>query len=542
MATGDPFLAGTGGNLETGADPGNEAQAALGGALAGGAGGAPAPAAAPAAAPPSAGPGGSGDVLAGIQQLMGALNQPQQVPAAAVQQRHGGVLTGLAGILLDGLAAGIAPTREAAAEAPMRRQQQQMQMQQMALQQQQAQQEMAMAPIRMKAQMAQAAINILQAGHMMRELSKEHQIDMLGAQGNYMKAAIDEGRAHLDATAPTLDAAQKRTQELQAANKNTALNYGYYPTKWDDQGHVTEYGVYEAYPHGALQKDFDYDFAGDTELGIKAEHVHLPAGMQESEARLKLSAVANEHSAVMKLASDRIAMTKFEQTEALRARTEAERERSDRVREDQRDRQLDLVIAQKGPVGEASSFGQSVYVNRDGTPMMRPQVTVLEKTFEKEYGEQIETLQRTVDEFQRINSQQYKTGADRVTAMMNAVAISMGPLKGMARMSHPVMAEHETARSKWQDYQAKWNKLVGEGGPITDQQIASYTKIATGVLHDAYVRAAQKALQEHLPVDFLPKPMQQGQVADNLTAQIYKDVARGDNALAYKEMQAAGWR
>ena len=314
MANGDPWLAGS--DVETGDDPGSEAQAALGGALAGG--GQPSPAAAPTPTA-GAGPGGGYNPLADLNQIMGALGQlpgPQQPPAGAqITQRHGGLLTGLAGVLLDGLAGGLAPTAEEAFQRPMQRQQQQMQMAEMQLRQQQAQQEMAMAPIKMKAQMAQSAINILQAGHMLRDLSKEHQIDMLGAQYKYTQTAIDEGRARLDATAPTLKDAQARMQELQAQNKDTALNYGYAPTKWDDQGNATEYGVYESYPKGALQKDFEYTFAGDKELGINEEHVKLPAGMQESEARLRLSAVANEHAAAMKLASDRLTQQRMIETE-----------------------------------------------------------------------------------------------------------------------------------------------------------------------------------------------------------------------------------
>lgn len=313
MANGDPFLAGTGGNLETGADQGGEAQAALANVMQ--PNGAAAPAAAPAAG--GAAPGGGGyDPLSGISQLMGSLNQmpgTPQVPAAAnVQQRHGGVLTGLVGVLLDGLASGMAPTTQQAWERPqqrqqlqMQQQQQQMQMQELQMRQQQAQQEMALAPLKIKYEMAQTLTNMMHADAAYRDLKKEHQIDVLGVGAKYMQQSVDEGRARQDATAPDLKSAQARAQQLQAQNKDTALNFAVLPTKWDDQENPTEYGVFESYPKGTLQKDFDYVLKGDKKLGVDDEPIHITAGTLESEAQLKTSTMVANHGNAMRLAEEK---------------------------------------------------------------------------------------------------------------------------------------------------------------------------------------------------------------------------------------------
>lgn len=316
MPNGDPFLAGTGGNLETaadtpretGADPTSDSQTALSAAMQ--------PSAPPAAAPTGGAPAGGGyDPLSGIGQLMGSLNQIQtpQVPAAAqVQQRHGGVLTGLVGVLLDGLASGMAPTTQQAWERPQQRQQMEMQKQQQQMQQQeqqmrmqQAQQEIAMGPLKMKYEMAQTLMNIQHTAAALRGAQKEHWMDMMGAQAKYTEQAREEGRARLDATSPTLDDAQKRTRQLQAQNKDKELNFGYSATKWDDAGNPTEYGVFEYYPHGTLQKPFDHVFKGDKSLGIPDQEVHFTAGTQDSEAQMKFSAVAADQQSQLKMAQDR---------------------------------------------------------------------------------------------------------------------------------------------------------------------------------------------------------------------------------------------
>lgn len=315
VANADPFLAGTGGNLETGADQGGEAQAALANVMQ--PSGATAPATAPAGGAGAAPAGGGYDPLSGIQQLMGSLNQipgAPQVPAAAnVQQRHGGVLTGLVGVLLDGLASGMAPTAQQAWERPqqrqqmeMQKQQQQMQMQEQQMRMQQAQQEMALAPLKIKNEMAQTLINMMHADQSYRDLKKAHQIDILGVGAKYMQQSVDEGIARLDATAPDLQGATNRMRQLQAQNHDTALNFAVLPTKWDDQENPTEYGVYESYPKGSLQKAFHYVLQGDKDLKVDDEVIDIPAGTQNSEAQLKVSTAVANHGNAMGIAKERV--------------------------------------------------------------------------------------------------------------------------------------------------------------------------------------------------------------------------------------------
>ena len=79
----------------------------------------------------------------------------------------------------------------------------------------------------------------------------------------------------------------------------------------------------------------------------------------------------------------------------------------------------------------------------------------------------------------------------------------------------------------------------GTGGPITEKQVRDYASIAQGVVHDAFVTAAQEARRQGLAVDFLPKGT--GTV-DPMTAKIYLDVARGDVGKAHQALLAAGYK
>src|SRR5215472_9241429 len=130
-------------------------------------------------AQPTAGGGAlSGTINTIMTGLQNSLTQAAtQMPAGAqVQQRHGGLLTGLAGVLLDGLASGMAPDARTATMMPMIRQQQMLQQQQLQLQQQKMQEEMRQAPMREAMQWAQTLVTMQGLRHAMARESADNQL------------------------------------------------------------------------------------------------------------------------------------------------------------------------------------------------------------------------------------------------------------------------------------------------------------------------------------------------------------------------------
>jgi len=189
------------------------------------------------------------------------------------------------------------------------------------------------------------------------------------------------------------------------------------------------------------------------------------------------------------------------------------------------------------------SFGNPIAVTPEGTRLSPKEYTSRSDKFAKDYVQPLGVLQKTTMEFNRINNNPNQTGAEKVTALLNAVGISGDPLKGKGfRISSQIINEHAEARNIWESGVQKLNTIAGSGGPITSKQIADYTAVAEGVVHDAYVTAAQEARRQGLPVNFLPKPTQQGQVPDKLTAQIYLDSEAGNIDAAHKALLAAGYK
>lgn len=193
-------------------------------------------------------------------------------------------------------------------------------------------------------------------------------------------------------------------------------------------------------------------------------------------------------------------------------------------------------------VGGADPFGVPVGRTPQGGVMNRKELDAAQKTFNKDYVEPLHVLQKTSLEFQRINSNPKQTGAEKVTALLNAVGISGDPLKGKGfRVNNDIIAEHAQARNIWESAVQKLNTIAGTGGPITSKQISDYTAVAQGVIHDAFVTAAQEARRQGLPVDFLPRAITKNQVPDAMTAKIYLDSAGGDLDAAHNAMVAAGY-
>ncbi len=191
----------------------------------------------------------------------------------------------------------------------------------------------------------------------------------------------------------------------------------------------------------------------------------------------------------------------------------------------------------------ADPFGVPIGKMATGTTMNRKEIDAAQKTFNKAYVDPLNVLEKTTMEFQRINANPNQTGAERVTALLNAVGISGDPLKGKGfRINNDIIKEHASARNIWETGIQKLNTIAGTGGPITAKQISDYTNVAQGVVHDAYVTAAQEARRQGLPVDFLPRATQKNQQADALTVSIYRDVSGGNKEAGIKALIAAGYQ
>ena len=213
------------------------------------------------------------------------------------------------------------------------------------------------------------------------------------------------------------------------------------------------------------------------------------------------------------------------------------------------EQQTQLAIDKENREAKAAKESETYFAAKDGFGNKRgaegdtkATYQAREKTFRKDYVEPLDTLAKTAKEFNRIDKTQFKTGAEKVTALLMAVGISFDPLKGKgARLNNDILQSHEFSRNIWESGVQKINTVFGSGGPITDQQVSDYKNIAMDVVHDAYVQAATRAKEQGVLVDFLPKSDKKGMVPDKLTMSIYLDSAQGDIDSASRAILAAGY-
>lgn len=197
----------------------------------------------------------------------------------------------------------------------------------------------------------------------------------------------------------------------------------------------------------------------------------------------------------------------------------------------------------KGLNGLTDAFGNKLGVTGDGQALPVKEYQKRADTFSKEYVQPLNVLKKTSMEFDRIDQNPNQTGAEKVTALLNAVGISGDPLKGKGfRISNDVIREHAQSRNIWEGGVQKLNSIFGSGGPITSQQISDYRAVAEGVVHDAYVTASHEAQRQGLSgTDFLPKADKPNQPIGKLTAKIYLDSAGGDADKARAAAKKAGF-
>jgi hypothetical protein len=162
-----------------------------------------------------------------------------------VQQRHGGLLTGLAGVMLEGLAAGMAPTAREATEMPMRMQQQAMQQQELQMRQQQMQEEMRMQPVRDKLLLASTQMSLMRLDHAMQDMNTQNQLGMSDFQTQLVQKAFQEHTAEKVAEGTVEDVNNYLRQH---AHDPDGLQQLPFAVTRDARGNVTRAGVIKIHP------------------------------------------------------------------------------------------------------------------------------------------------------------------------------------------------------------------------------------------------------------------------------------------------------
>lgn len=196
--------------------------------------------------------------------------QPGQLPAmiaqgaaaqgtpvgATVHQRHGGLLTGLVGVLLDGLAAGVmtpqsgqgfSQAAQMGYQMPMMRQQQRQQIEQF-----KTQQELN------KAQVAMAHVQTLQAYALANRYSDEERAQMTDEDVKQHEEWQRQDLVDLIATASTRDEAAQTLNQMRIQDPDQGHHLWMWPTGHDGQGNDTTWGIYRMDPDKKLDHDQPY--------------------------------------------------------------------------------------------------------------------------------------------------------------------------------------------------------------------------------------------------------------------------------------------
>jgi hypothetical protein len=203
--------------------------------------------------------------------MQGGVPQPPPGPPPVGPGRH--LLTGLVGVLIDGLQAGVQTPQSGqgfsqsaarAAQMPQERQQQQMA------------QETAKGQHEL--QMAQMHIQMQQIKHMAAKLSDEDLENLTDNQKAMVSQAIKDEGISLLSTATDRTAASDKVSELQRQDHEQALNYMSLIASHDAQGNPV-WGVYQLRPKNTLSADQDFPISGSEKLGVPDDKFEGKAGM-----------------------------------------------------------------------------------------------------------------------------------------------------------------------------------------------------------------------------------------------------------------------
>lgn len=215
--------------------------------------------------------------------------------------RH--LLTGLVGVLIDGLQAGMqapmsaqGPSQAAAmgAQMPVQRQQQKI-----TLQSQKAQ---------MESMVAQSHIQRLQTFLLLSRANDELIAGVSHANWQYITDAVNEGRAKQVGGDGDFESASTKRKELVQQNRDTALHIDLYPTAHDKNGMPTQWGVFESYPKDKVQEAKTYTFPGNQDRGgkIPDKTVAIKPGMDTWEAKSLFDLGQRDQAALVTHDDDRM--------------------------------------------------------------------------------------------------------------------------------------------------------------------------------------------------------------------------------------------
>lgn len=215
--------------------------------------------------------------------------QPRPAPTVSQQaESHGGLLTGLAGVLLDGLNGGMmaqasAPLYGAPGSTFARGFENQQNMPLIKQQKQQAMWDSFTKVEQDKALMAQSYMNQLMIHMQSMRLSDDVRSNMMDSDRVMADQAIEEGWGTRLATTsgPTgRQQAMSMVHDLRVKDTNFQDQYFAYPLDHDDQGNPTDWQVVKLDPNATLDKDqtINYPYVDATTGEVKEGSYTVHAG------------------------------------------------------------------------------------------------------------------------------------------------------------------------------------------------------------------------------------------------------------------------
>jgi hypothetical protein len=167
--------------------------------------------------------------------------------------------------------------------------------------------------------------------------------------------------------------------------------------------------------------------------------------------------------------------------------------------------------------------------------------------YNKDYAKDLNQLDQSRSQLSGIISNAEKTGklpgADAVVGIFDAVGLSSAPLKGRGfRINNQVLSEHvEGTRNAWQSMALKLSRLTPEGtGQIVSlKQLQDYERIMDQAHHDAYVGAANDAVNRGIGIQNVPRG--NGKPVDNNTLDIFLTLSKGDANKASRLLKQYDW-
>lgn len=251
-----------------------------------------------------------------------SVNVPRGTPpvGSAVHARHGGLITGLAGVLLDGLQAAVTTpdgpnqSSEVASKAmqlPQQRKQAQINIQ--------SQQQM------LKVQQAQAHVQQAQTRLLASSLDDEIASGMSDAAWKFATNSVEQGTAKMVSGTGTREAAFSKLKELHdQAPGDIQGNYFAYPAGKAKDG-TSEWAVYQTFPSKTLTDDTDFDLPGTKDQGGQVENLHktFPAGTPMSVYTSTVSQLSRDQAAKIHSETQQKNQTAKDQTQQNIATTRA---------------------------------------------------------------------------------------------------------------------------------------------------------------------------------------------------------------------------